>query len=229
RRARRDRPDRGRTGAAFPGGHRERCRQSGGGCMRFTPLSEKADYTFPAGAFDVRGWEDRTLADEEKVGQVDDVLIDEAGKVRYLDIDLGLFRKHVLLPVGQARIDEKDDVIWVPGMTKEQFREIPAYAHDVGRVTRDYEDRLVAAYTGMYEGPGEGVDEGQALEEAPEDLGEGRLASLGDLPGYGVAADDPDPRGWEVIASDGRTIGEVHELIVDTAALKVRYLDCDVD
>jgi uncharacterized protein (TIGR02271 family) len=47
--------------------------------------------------------------------------------------------------------------------------------------------------------------------------------------GYEVAAGEPDPRGWDVISSDGRKIGEVTELIGDTTTRKVRFFDCDLD
>ena len=57
----------------------------------------------------------------------------------------------------------------------------------------------------------------------------GRVVPLNELDGYKVASDDPDVRGWEVISSDGRRIGKVEQLLVDTAAMKVRYLDVDVD
>lgn len=46
---------------------------------------------------------------------------------------------------------------------------------------------------------------------------------------YKVADDDPDVRGWKVLDSTGNNIGEVDELIVDTEAMKVRYLEVDVD
>lgn len=52
---------------------------------------------------------------------------------------------------------------------------------------------------------------------------------LGDLDDYEVADGDPDPRGWEVRASDDRKVGEVKELLVDPAAMKVRYLDVELD
>lgn len=55
------------------------------------------------------------------------------------------------------------------------------------------------------------------------------LASLDELDDFKVADEDPDPRGWDIFAEDGRRIGEVDELIVDTSAMKVRYLDCDLD
>jgi uncharacterized protein (TIGR02271 family) len=44
-----------------------------------------------------------------------------------------------------------------------------------------------------------------------------------------VADDNPDVRGWEVISADNRRIGEVDDLLVDTTAMKVRYLDVEVD
>jgi hypothetical protein len=46
---------------------------------------------------------------------------------------------------------------------------------------------------------------------------------------FKVADGDPDPRGWDVISADGREIGEIDDLIVDTAAHKVRYLVCELD
>ncbi|HEX6371703.1 MAG TPA: PRC-barrel domain-containing protein [Longimicrobium sp.] len=56
-----------------------------------------------------------------------------------------------------------------------------------------------------------------------------RVVPLGQLDDFRVAEGEPDVRGWEVLASDGRKIGEVDELLVDTSAMKVRYLDVDVD
>ncbi len=57
----------------------------------------------------------------------------------------------------------------------------------------------------------------------------GNLERLHDVRDFGVAHDQPDPRGWRVLSADGREIGSVDELIVDTAARKVMYLDCDLD
>jgi uncharacterized protein (TIGR02271 family) len=56
-----------------------------------------------------------------------------------------------------------------------------------------------------------------------------RIVPLDALDDFKVAEGDPDVRGWDVISSDGRKIGEVDNLLVDTSALKVRYLDVDVD
>lgn len=55
------------------------------------------------------------------------------------------------------------------------------------------------------------------------------LARLHDLSGYKVAEGDPDIRSWHVKTADGRKIGKVHDLIVDTRAMKVRYMDVELD
>ncbi|CAN5774538.1 hypothetical protein BH23GEM9_BH23GEM9_25580 [soil metagenome] len=56
-----------------------------------------------------------------------------------------------------------------------------------------------------------------------------QVGRLSDLDDFEVSDHDPDVRGWDVIAADGRRIGEVEDLIVDTRAMKVRYLDVEVD
>ncbi|HET9983918.1 MAG TPA: PRC-barrel domain-containing protein [Longimicrobiales bacterium] len=190
--------------------------------MPLIPLSRFGDSARP-GTFDVRGWDVKTELDNEKVGEVDDMLLDDSGRPRYLDIDLGLFRKHVLMPIGQARADGRKDVVWVPGMTKDQFKHIPEYEHDVARIDRDYEDRLAGAYAGVGRRPARDDEAGETRETLPE------LATLDELDGYRIASGDANPKGWDVVAADGREIGEVDELIVDTEAMKVRYLDVDLD
>src|SRR5688572_16692726 len=56
-----------------------------------------------------------------------------------------------------------------------------------------------------------------------------RIAPLGELDDYKVADGNPDIRGWDVTTQDGRKVGEVDELIVDTEAMKVRYIAVDLD
>ncbi len=182
--------------------------------MALTPLSRSRNTGLAGSDLDVRGWDVRTDLDDEKVGSVDDMLIDDAGRPRYLDVDLGLLKKHVLVPIGQARADDAHDVVWVNDMTRERLDDIPAWNHDVGTLDRGYEDRLSAAYRGRSASAG-GSEAG--------------LSELDDLDGFHIPKDEPNPKGWTVVAADGQTVGEVDELIVDTSAMMVRYLDCDLD
>jgi photosynthetic reaction center H subunit len=51
------------------------------------------------------------------------------------------------------------------------------------------------------------------------------LAHLSDLRDFEVASGYPDIRGWSVITANGAKLGKVHDLIVDTNAMRTRYLD----
>ncbi|MGH7504196.1 MAG: PRC-barrel domain-containing protein [Longimicrobiales bacterium] len=208
--------------------------------MALRPLSRLTKFSFAPGTFDVRAFEVRTLADDEDVGTVDDVLVDENGNARYMDIDVGVFRKHVLLPVGQARVDADDDIVWVTGMTRAQLKDIPEWHHDTDLLDVGYESRLGRAYSDTYrddryyDRPEYNATWWHGTEREPPasaDVGtrRARLRRLSELDDYEVADDDPDPRGWDVQSADGRSIGRVDELIVEPAAMKARYLDVELD
>jgi hypothetical protein len=200
-------------------------------------LADQPSPRFSDGRFDVRGWDVVTLVDREKVGEVHDLLLDEAGEPRYLDVDLGFFRRHVLVPIGQARADRARRIVWVPGFTREQFAEIPPYDHDLTRVDRAYEDGLVAAYVSAYAGeryhprpPHAGAVYGPSELETRVRTGtRPRIAPLGRLRDIRIAPGDPDLRGWTLTTADGAPVGHVEELLVDTRAMKVRYLVCALD
>jgi sporulation protein YlmC with PRC-barrel domain len=56
-----------------------------------------------------------------------------------------------------------------------------------------------------------------------------RFEWLTRLDGYDVDRHQIDPRGWEIVGVDGRTAGEVKDLVVDTERMKARYLDVELD
>lgn len=55
------------------------------------------------------------------------------------------------------------------------------------------------------------------------------LKPLSRLDDFRVAEHDQDVRGWDVVARDGKKIGDVDDLLVDTTMRKVRYLGVDLD
>jgi sporulation protein YlmC with PRC-barrel domain len=110
---------------------------------RIVPLDELDDFKVADEDPDVRGW-DVFSADGRRIGEVDNLLVDtSAMKVRYLDIELdnkelGLEAdRHVLLPVGYARLDDDDDRVIVDELQTSDLRNLPEYHH--GPITRDYE------------------------------------------------------------------------------------------
>jgi uncharacterized protein (TIGR02271 family) len=55
------------------------------------------------------------------------------------------------------------------------------------------------------------------------------LKRMSEFSHYEVSDDDPDPRGWTVVTRDGHRVGEVTDLLVDDAAMKVRYFEVESD
>src|SRR5919202_5723826 len=67
------------------------------------------------------------------------------------------------------------------------------------------------------------------MADEMSNTGAGGLVPLSDAKDLKVAEGNPDVRGWDVLASDGTEVGEVEDLLVDPAAMKVRYLIVELD
>jgi hypothetical protein len=102
-------------------------------------------FKLPEGDPDPRGWDVKT-ADGQKLGKVDDLLVDSAtGRVRYLEVEVDKdvvkqgAREYYLVPVGTARLDDdRDDVVVNLGVS--DLADVPVYQR--GAVSRDYEQSL---------------------------------------------------------------------------------------
>ncbi|MGE5400590.1 MAG: PRC-barrel domain-containing protein [Ignavibacteriales bacterium] len=95
---------------------------------------------------DVRGW-DVYGGDGEKFGTVDELIVDPAAlKVRYLDVIVNyknggdLNDRHLLIPIGLAAVDAKDDKVIVKTIGMNNIKQYPVY--DGGMVTRIFENRI---------------------------------------------------------------------------------------
>jgi ribosomal 30S subunit maturation factor RimM len=197
--------------------------------MALRPISRADDYQFPPDAWDVRGWTVRTEMDDEKVGKVEDMLLDAHGALRYLEVDLGFLRRHVLVPLDYAFADRATETVRIEGMKKDGLEDVPEYSLEPESLDEGYERRLDRVYgaarttstsrSGSGSGPlPTGADADAELE----------LQRMGKLEGdYQVAGEDP--RGWDVVTADGREVGEVAELLMDPGAMKARFLDVAVD
>jgi sporulation protein YlmC with PRC-barrel domain len=71
--------------------------------------------------------------------------------------------------------------------------------------------------------------------QAPDLLGRldnstaGQLAHLSEMDDYEISDGEPDIKGWDVRTMTGEKVGKVADLIVDTATMKVRYIEVAFD
>lgn len=118
--------------------HRETSQPSGDArrpvsTSRFMRLYDLSDYRVARGDPDVRGWQVKT-ADGARAGKVDSLIVDtRAMQVRYLDVELdrktyGLEDEcHVLVPLADARLDDKLDHVLLDMMTAAEMAELQPY------------------------------------------------------------------------------------------------------
>jgi uncharacterized protein (TIGR02271 family) len=84
---------------------------------------------------------------DEKIGTVNDVLVDEdQGRFRYFIVDTGfwVFGKKVLVPVGVSQLDHGQNRVYV-NLTKEQAENLPDF-HSLERIDYDYEHQVGGVY-----------------------------------------------------------------------------------
>jgi len=192
--------------------------------MALRPISRVDDYRFPEDAWDVRGWTVRAEVGDERVGKVEDMLLDSSGTLRYLDVDVGFLKRHVLVPMEAAFAERATETVRIEGMSKEQMEDIPEFAVEPESLDESYERRLSAVY-----GAPPPVSDARPLDQGRDDddreLELRRMEGLDD--DYDIAGEDP--RGWDVVTADGKEVGEVSELLMDPSAMKARFLDVAVD
>lgn len=144
-----------------------------GGTQGLRRLDELDDYKVADGDPDIRGWEVKG-ADGRKIGKVKELIVDTAAmKARYMDVEVDKkFANakddwHVLVPVGQARLDDKHDDVLIDRLPPDNFAGAPAYSG--GPVTREHEDR-VRQYYGSFAGTTAASTSGKADDYYGHDL-----------------------------------------------------------
>lgn len=118
---------------------------------RLAHLNELDDYKVADGEPDIRGWTVKS-ADGRKIGEVEDLLVDcGAMEVRYLEVELDRKAldldddRHVLVPIGAARLNDDDDVVMLSRHGTE-VAGLPAYSRD--ELSPERERALYDRYVG---------------------------------------------------------------------------------
>lgn len=99
------------------------------------------------GSDDIKGCDVYADRNDEKIGTVKNILVDEGGRFRYLVVDIGfwVFGKQVLLPIGRSRIAPESRRIHAVGLTKEQVENLPEF-NDSLKIDYDYEEQVRGIY-----------------------------------------------------------------------------------
>ena len=106
---------------------------------------DRSDFEIVRGEPDIRGWDVRGT-NGRKVGEVEDLIVDAPEKkVRYMVVDLDdnelkLRHRKVVIPIGLAELDQKDDDVLIPNISAQQLGELPDY--DPNSLTADVERRI---------------------------------------------------------------------------------------
>jgi sporulation protein YlmC with PRC-barrel domain len=160
---------------------------------------------------DFVGW---TVSDPRgnKVGSIDDILIDRGGKVRFLSLNPGLFKKRVLLPVDG--VSWGDGALVLSDWTEEQVKALPPYDPDVP-LSADVLEEMERAFPRFY---------GPRGASAPATSLEAQIVPLSQAKGFRLSGGSPDLTGWHVFGGDGERAGTVAGMLVDPVAMTVRYL-----
>jgi uncharacterized protein (TIGR02271 family) len=109
-------------------------------------------YEIVEGQPNIKGWTVKD-ASGQKIGKVDELIFDkQSQKVRYLVVDLkgkmfDMEDHDVLVPIGLAELDEKDDDVILPNITSEELRLLPVY--EEGRIDSDMESRIRNVLSGI--------------------------------------------------------------------------------
>jgi uncharacterized protein (TIGR02271 family) len=147
-------------------GDRERRGDDEQSTPRVAALS-KIDFEVADGTPDPRGWTVRDAMGTD-IGKVHDLIVDTvAMRTRYLDVRLDKDAmnlddaRDILIPVGQARLDDDDDRVVLGSLMASQLVRVPEYTH--GDIDRDYESSLLPNFDSGAIDATSGGDSGAAI------------------------------------------------------------------
>jgi hypothetical protein len=93
---------------------------------------DRSDFEIVKGETDIRGWDVKNGAGL-KIGEVEELIVDaQKKKVRYMVVDLDdkelkIQHRKVLIPIGLAELDKKEDDVLLPAITVDHLNSLPAY------------------------------------------------------------------------------------------------------
>ena len=134
------------------------------------------DYRTHFDDHDFRGLD--LYAGNDKIGSVDDVLVDDEGQLRYLVINTGVWilGKKVLFPIGRARIDYERDRVYADNLTKAQVEALPEFTNNVN-VDYNHEEQVRGVYRAATQSAAQPVAAGYRATETASPMSGSELGS----------------------------------------------------
>lgn len=166
----------------------------------------------------------------------------DSGLLRYLDVALEHAPRHVLVPIGHARVDRAEGgaVVRLRAATREDLASVPAFDPSSSSVDEPFEEEVLESLGRLFYGEryyahpaydhrGLYAGEHPIVRAADEEATPGgtNVVALRQLAGYRVADGVPDVRGWRVTSGEGTEVGHVVDLMVDVSGETVRYVLVD--
>jgi photosynthetic reaction center H subunit len=172
------------------------------------------------------------------VGRTFGVLTEaETGLVRYFDVSLDERGRHVLIPVGHARMERQLGRmrIRLRAAAAADLEEIPAYEPHVAWSDDGFQNELLTAFGRLFRGEryyahpaydhtGLYCGKHPILREPLAPAAPSGLRRLSRVPQYRIREDEPNITHWDVIGEQGSRIGVVTDVIFDADAEQVRYI-----
>lgn len=161
----------------------------------------------------------------------------DAGLVRFFDVALEGRGRHVLVPVGHARVEPHlgKSRLRLRAATARELDRIPAYEPHSAWHDDVYQNELLTAFGRLFDGQRyyahpaydhSGLYAGAhpILRDPLSPVTPAGIRRLSAAPGFGVADGERDIRGWEIAGENGVRLGTVTDLVIDTQAEEVRYV-----
>jgi sporulation protein YlmC with PRC-barrel domain len=174
------------------------------------------------------------------VGELVGALSEErTGLIRYLDVSIRDAGKHVLVPIGHARIDRESvpPRVRLRAATHGDLLSVPEFVEDETPVDAEYQEAVMGVHGRLFYGAryyahpaydhsALHVGDARVLgTTAPAEEGLRALSESGSL---ALSRSGPDLSGWQVVDEDGETVGALRDFLVDPSAGRVRYAVVDL-
>ncbi len=175
------------------------------------------------------------------VGELVGALSEErTGLIRYLDVSIRDAGKHVLVPIGHARIDRESvpPRVRLRAATHGDLLSVPEFVEDETPVDAEYQQAVMGVHGRLFYGAryyAHPAYDHSALHvgdvpvvgtAAPAE--EEGLRALSETGALALSRRGPDLSGWEVVDEDGETVGALRDFLVDPSAARVRYAILDL-